>query len=88
MYKRYGALSSSVNPMELATSVLGFIRFLAGTLGALGILSATDIDLVNIAADGLLAQIAIIVPAGVAAYGFIEMIYGLLRKVVVWFSAR
>ena len=87
-YRRFGSLTSSVNPNELATSVVGIIRFLAGTAAALGIVTATDVEMVNVATQSLLEQVAIIVPAGIAIYGICETLFGLFRKVAVYLFDR
>jgi hypothetical protein len=58
-----------------------------GLLAALRILAATDIDLVNVASEGILAQFAIIVPATVSLYGFVQMLFGIIRKIGVAVSA-
>ncbi len=76
---RFGALSSSVNPQELAASVQGGITAVAAlivlVLGMFGV-PVAEAEITQIAAQ-----------AGTAV-GAIWALFGLVRKIVVRFSQR
>ena len=80
--RKFGSLTSSVNPNELSASVSGVIK----TLGALAIFFgySTITGDVNSLAD----QIGVVVSLGVAFWGAAETAFGLLRKVLVTFTAK
>jgi len=81
MERKFGSLSSSVNPGELATTVNGIIRVVAGALVTFGLLNVTD-------GNTLMEQSALFVSAGMAAFGAAETVFGLIRKVVVKFAVK
>lgn len=81
MQPKYGAFSSSVNPQELATSVQGVVKIIAGGLVAFGLMTTFD-------ASTFTEQIPVIVSSGYAALGGIEVIFGILRKIVVRFTEQ
>lgn len=79
MEKRYGALSSSIDPQQLSTMVSGAIltagALIIGVLGYFGV-PFTDTQVGELATN-----------LGVAA-GSLWFLYGLIRKVVVFFAER
>lgn len=79
--KRFGALSSSVDPNKLALSVQGALTAVTGGLVFFGVLSVTD-------ADTLATAVAALVPLAIAAYGLCQTIIGILRKVLIFFATR
>ena len=79
MHRKFGALSSSVNPNELAATVQGLIKTMGGLLTTFGYTSMVEVDT-------LVEQAGLFVLAGYAAYGAAETIYGVIRKVVVRFA--
>lgn len=81
MEKRFGALSSSVNPQELATSIQGIIKLVGGLLVAFGVISMPYLE-------ELLGQFGVFVPLLFSLYGTCEAMFGLLRKMVVRFADR
>ena len=77
MQRKFGALSSSVNPNELATSVTGVLKTLGGLVAYLGYSQITgDINTV-------IDQIGIVVTSGYALYGACEVMFGIARKLLV-----
>lgn len=79
MQRKYGALSSSVNPQELSLTVQSAARLLIGLLGAFGVVTVTG-------ADTFLEQIPAIVAASYAAWQALEVLWGLVRKIIAAFS--
>jgi len=77
-HKKFGALSSSVNPNELATTVTGFLKTVGGIVAYLGYTQVTgDINTI-------IDQIGVIVTAGYSLYGACEVIFGIVRKLLVF----
>lgn len=81
MERKYGALSSSVNPQELSKSVEAIIKIVGGGLVLLGALTQTDL---NSLSNGLTTA----VPAIYVLWNFAELAFGLIRKVVAHFASR
>lgn len=79
--KKFGAFSSSEDPQKLALTVTGAMKAASGAMVFFGILSSTD-------ASTLIEQISILVPLAYSVYGSIEVITGIIRKVVVAFTKR
>lgn len=79
--RRFGALSSSVDPQKLSKTVEGILKLAAGLLVAFGVLDAVD-------ASQLIENILKLVSLGFSAYGLAEAIFGILRKVVVKVASR
>lgn len=82
MNTKFGALSSSVDPQKLASTVTGFIKVAGGVLAYLGYTQITG-DL-NSVAD----QIGVVVTLGYAFYGACEALFGLVRKVIVGLQTK
>jgi len=80
--KKFGAFSSSVDPSQLAKTVEGVIKALAGFLGFLGV--SQVVGDVNTLAE----QAGQLVTLGYALFGVAETLFGLLRKVFVALSER
>jgi len=75
--RKFGALSSSVNPQELAATVTGVIKAVGGMVVFFGFSSLTgDINT-------LAEQMGQVVTLGYAFYGASETAFGLVRKIVV-----
>ena len=79
MAGKFGALSSSVDPQKLSTSVEGAMRAVAGILVAFGLIAAPDGNM-------LIDQVGLFVAAAYAAWNSGELIFGLLRKILVKFA--
>ena len=77
--RRFGSLSSSVNPQELSLTVVSAVRLVASVLVTFGIVTVVGMDT-------LLEQIPVIVSAGYATWQGLETIWGAVRKVFVAFS--
>jgi hypothetical protein len=74
--KKFGALSSSVDPTKLAATVQGILKALAGALAFFGYASVVgDIN-------SLAEQTVQIVTLGYAVYGAAETVYGIIRKII------
>lgn len=81
MHRRYGALTSSVDPNELSLTVQSAAKLLVGVLVAFGVIQATG-------ANTLVEQIPAIVAAGYAAWQANEMVWGIVRKIIVAFAEK
>ncbi len=75
--KKFGALSSSVDPQKLAATVTGFIKLGAGLVAYFG-LSSISGDINSFA-----EQAGQLVTIGYAFFGAAEVIFGLARKIIV-----
>ncbi len=78
-YKKYGALSSSIDPQKMAATVNGSLKVIAGGLVYLGVASQID-------AATLIGNVTQLVSLGFTAWGLIESIFGICRKIAVRFS--
>lgn len=78
-YKRFGALSSSVDGRKLAATVQGALKLGSGILVYMGIVTAVE-------ASAIIEQSTLFMSSILAAWGALEMLYGILRKVVVFYS--
>ena len=81
MERKYGALSSSVNPQELSKSVEAFIKIVGGGLILLGAITQGDLNQLT---NGL----STMVPAVYVIWNFAELVFGLCRKVVAHFASK
>ena len=81
MVPRFGALSSSVDPTQLSLAVTSGAKALSGLLVILGLLTATD-------ANTIVTQIPTAVAAGYTAWQAVEAIWGVIRKIIVRFTAN
>lgn len=79
--RKYGALSSSVNPQELSLTVTSIAKVIIGMLVGFGVFTTTG-------ADTTLTQIPVIVSAGYATWQAAEALWGAVRKVIVAVTAR
>lgn len=78
---QFGALASSVDPTKLAATVTGMLKIVAGSLVYFGVASQIDADI-------LLQNVTSLVSLGFAAWGCVEAIFGIVRKIVVAASVR
>jgi hypothetical protein len=79
--RKYGALSSSVNPQELSLTVTSVAKVIIGMLIGFGVFTTTG-------ADTTLEQIPVIVSAGYATWQAVEALWGAVRKIIVAVTAR
>lgn len=86
--KKFGLLSSSVDPQQLGTTVQSVARVLAGLLVFGGMLSAADYTTLLSHVNALVTTILTIIPLGYAAYHSAEAIFGILRKGMVAFAQK
>jgi hypothetical protein len=82
MDKKFGALSSSVDSQKLAKTVEGAVKLLGGIIAYFGYSSVTG-DINSVA-----EQIGTVVTLGYSFYGASEMLFGMIRKLVVKFTAN
>jgi len=79
MERKYGALSSSTNPEEVANTVKGFIVSIASIILIVAPLAGVSVTLEQITTAG--GQL------GLAA-GAIWTLYGIIMKVVAYFTKK
>lgn len=79
MNRKFGALSSSVDPQQLSLTVTSVTRLVISLLVAWGLMSTTG-------ADTVLEQVPVLVSAGYATWQGVETIWGIARKIYVHFS--
>lgn len=80
MNKRFGALSSSVNPEELSLTVTASLRTILSLLVTMGYVSVVQ-------QDTLLTQAPVFILAGYATWQALETIWGAIRKLLVAFAS-
>lgn len=80
MHRKYGALSSSVNPEQLSLAITAGIRLILSVLVSFGVFTVTG-------ANTFIEQVPVIVAAGYATWQAIEMIWGAIRKILVAYAA-
>lgn len=86
MTKRYGALSSSVDPSKLSATVSGALKLAGGGIALLvtiGVLDSASAMILSDQIEIFVTSSATIITAGYAAYGAAQTAYGILRKIVV-----
>lgn len=81
MEKRFGGLSSSVDPQQLSLTVTAALRSIMAVLVAFGYVTTVQMDTT-------LMQVPVIVMSGYAAWQGLDAIYGALRKVLIAFTQR
>ena len=64
MERKYGALSSSVDPQKLSLTIKGLVPLVVLLLPLLGIVSVGESDLIH-----LIDQVGVIVSAAIVIYG-------------------
>lgn len=79
--RKFGSFSSSVDPQKLATTVTGVLKFGAGILVYFGVVTQLD-------ANVLVQNMAALATVLFTAWGLIETIFGILRKMVVAWKAQ
>lgn len=80
-YKRFGAFSSSVDPQKLALTISGALKLITGIAVYYGVVQQID-------ADSLIAAVTSLITIAWTAYGLLQTITGILRKIVVFFSKK
>jgi hypothetical protein len=81
MDKKFGSLSSSVNPQELSLAVTAGARLILTLLVTAGYIDATGVDTT-------LETIPAIVGVGYAAFQALETMWGLIRKLIVLWTEK
>lgn len=79
--KKFGAFSSSVDPQKLSLAVTGALKAISGALVFFGMITVVD-------ANVLIENVSQLVSLGIAAWGVVEVIMGLLRKIIVAASQK
>lgn len=86
---------SSVDPTEVSLTVTSFTKAFAGLITTLAILKGVDpaivtptVNTVTDAAQNIVAQYLAILPALYSTYHSVQVLYGLARKVGVWFFTK
>lgn len=80
-YRKYGSLSSSVDPEKFSKTASGIIGALGGALVFLGVASTTDVNT-------LVGAISQIITLGYTVWSLCETAYGIFRKIAVAVAAK
>lgn len=86
--KAFGPFSSSVDPSQLATSVEGFLKTLAGLLVFWGLFTADQNAAFLKTAPELVQTIVVLAPLAFSAWNSAVTVFGLLRKAFVALIGR
>lgn len=87
--KKFGALSSSVDPSQLSATIEGLIAFVAGMLVFAGVLTADQAHFVISSLTTVFQDVIILIPLVISMFGICRTVFGLLRKAVVaWATAK
>lgn len=86
---KYGALSSSIDPQQLSTTVQSVARTLAGLLVFAGFLTAADSTTLLSHVSAVVTDVTVLIPLAYAMWNSAEAIFGILRKALVaWSQAK
>ena len=80
MNRKYGALSSSVNPQELSLTVESIGKTVGALLVLLASVKGVNPAEVNAWYEPLMAQATVVISSAYASYNAILLFWGLFRK--------
>lgn len=81
--KKYGAISSSVDPQEISVTVLAVAKFMAGLLVGAGFLTVADKTTLLATLPSLITDAIAIAPFAYAGWHSAEILFGIFQKVLV-----
>lgn len=85
---KYGIFSSSVNSQELSTTVQALTRSAAGLLVFSGIITIGDSTTLLNGLSTIFTDVVVLAPLGYSIWNASELVFGVLRKVIVWLSKK
>lgn len=88
MNPKYGAFSSSVDPQQLSTTVLGAAKIVSGLLVFWGLLSAADGTTLFTHLNVIVTDVTVLAPLAYATWHAAEAVFGILQKVIVKLTTK
>lgn len=86
--KKYGALSSSVNPQELSLTVESIGKVIIGIIGWVVVSKGMDAATAQTQLQALVDLVAQAIPMAFTLWASMLTGYGIIRKFIVFLSAR
>lgn len=86
--RRFGALSSSIDPTKLSETVQALAKVLAGILVFAGVLTVGDSTSILANVNQIITQVLIIIPIAYSVWNSAQVIFGLIRKAIVAVAAK
>lgn len=86
--KKFGAITSSVDPDKISETVLGLAKTIAGILVFAGVMSVADSTTLLTTVPQLITDVLAMAPLAFAAWHSCVTIFGLLQKVLVAVFAK
>ena len=81
-------MQSSVDPNQISTTIESAGKILAGTVAFIAVLKGVDPAIANQQWGNFVQLVATGAPAAYITWHSAEMVFGLLRKFVMWLSAK
>lgn len=87
MPKKYGALTSSIDPNQLSLSVSSAANVVIGLIGTLLAYKGLDSSTITTQLQAIVAIVVTLIPVGFTVWHSLQLAWGLVRKVLVTLSA-
>jgi hypothetical protein len=84
--KKYGALTSSVDPTQLSLSVTSAANIAIGLIGTLAAYKGLDSGAITSQLQAFVALTVTLIPVAFTTWHTLQLMYGLVRKLLVAFS--
>lgn len=81
--KKFGAITSSVDPKKISITVLATARTFAGLLVFAGVMTVGEQTTLLENVNQVVANVLIIVPAAYSAWNAAEVVFGFVQKALV-----
>lgn len=88
MNKKFGALTSSVDPEKISTTVLAIAKVIGGALVFFGVLNVETSTTLFQNVNQLVATTVAIAPLAYSAWHSAEVVFGILQKAIVAFAKK
>lgn len=88
MERKFGALSSSVNPQELGLTVTSVVQAVVGLVGLFAVSQGLDVASATSQAEAILNLAMQGIAGAYTLYHIMQAVYGGVRKLIVFFAAR
>lgn len=88
MKKKYGALSSSIDPNKLSTTVLAAAKVLGGAAVFFGLFTTETNTLFFSNVNQLVLTTMTLAPLAYSAWHSAEVIFGLIQKAIVAYATK
>lgn len=81
-------LQSSVDPTKISTSIESFGKIIAGAVAFIAVLKGVDPAIASAQWGNFIQLVATGVPAAYTTWHTAELIFGLVRKFVMWIAKK